>query len=70
MTATYRASNGCYYRETDLWNHYETGEWEFHCGDAEAGTETVRTETGHLLTLVRVDRMVTPFDPPGRELLN
>ena len=70
MTATYCASNGCYYREADLWYHYETGAWEFYCGDAEAGKEVVRTEAGELLTLVRVDRIVTPFDPPGRELLN
>lgn len=58
MDAMYQASNGRYYSEYELWEHYESGEWEYCTGESTTGQEVVQTERGELLLLTPIREAV------------
>lgn len=50
----YQASDGRYYSEGELWQQYESGEWEFCAGEESTGQEVVRIDGGALLLLTPI----------------
>lgn len=54
MDTIYQASDGRYYSERELWQQYESGEWEFCAGEESTGQEVVRIDGGALLLLTPI----------------
>lgn len=53
--ADYRASNGKYYSDKEVWEHLENEEWSICCWDEETGKEWVITEDDRLVCLIPTD---------------
>jgi hypothetical protein len=58
----YRSSNGRYYRDSEIWSQFESGQWLPYCWDAETGAEWIQTDDGEIIELTPISPPDCPYD--------